>query len=339
MMRKALSVLSAMLMLFSTLQAETLTLSLDFVNRCKNRATITTQLELDAHLTSPHKISSSGDDGDVHMAGRSDDVQLPMVAEIMNAGMDAESASVDLMNSTQHGQTVPVKGVWRIWFEHPSPGDQTQGDPVDTPANSNPDHVFELHPITSFGGNDIADTSLVQIVDPRDPNNQYQAYPASKAFGAYEKLTATISVSDTSVSITAKKAGYNYTEFILEPTGKWAQGDDGLFVLANVYDSSDAETPITQQRMVFVENTEPAKALQNLPAGGRLHVLGIPRVNLAEVAAVAPGDPVDMALPYEMIIVGLYPDSVVNDGAGGSTPSMSRPAHGRRTRTPPRPTT
>jgi hypothetical protein len=310
-------------LLASTLQAETLTLSLDFVNRCKNSATITAQFELDAHLTSPHKIGKSGDDGDVHMAGRAPEIQLPMVAEVMNAGMDAESSSVDLMNSTQPGQTVALAGVWRIWFEHPSAGDQTQGDPVDVPANSNPDHVFEIHPITSFGGNDIADSSLIPITAPSD-GHAYQAYDANTAFGAYEKLTATVNLSDTAVSITAKKAGYNYTEFLLEPAGQAAQGDNGVFVLANIYDTSDEETPVTAapHRMVFVDNTEPAKALQNLPAGQRLHVLGIPRVNLAEAAAVTPGSPVDMALPYEIIVVAVFPDS--GTGGGGSSPAIAK---------------
>jgi hypothetical protein len=323
-------------LLASTLQAETLTLSMDFVNQCKNRATIPAQFELDAHLTSPHRIGKSGDDGDVHMAGRANEIQLPMVAEIMNAGMDAQSASVDLMNATQSGQTVALAGVWRIWFEHPSTGDQTQGDPVDVPANSNPDHVFELHPITSFGGNDIADSSLIPITAPSDGHG-YQAYDANTAFGAYEKLTATVSVTDTAVSITAKKAGYNYTEFLLEPAGQPAQGDNGIFVLANIYDLSDEETPVTAapHRMVFVDNTEPAKALQNLPAGQRLHVLGIPRVSLAEVAAVSPGDPVDMALPYEIIVVAVYPDSV---SGGGSPPAIAKKKPGAKTGTKKKPT-
>jgi hypothetical protein len=314
--RKVSSLLSVLVLLVSTLRAETLTLSADFVNQNKNRATISIRFELDAHLNSPHRIGRSGDDGDVHMAGRAPEVGLPMVAEIMNAGLEAQSTSVELMNQTSTGQTIPVTGVWRIWFEHPSPGNQTQGDPVDVPANSNPDHVFEIHPITKFGSQDIANTSFVPIDRPNDKTTHdvpedYQAYPASKAFGAYENLQATISVSDTAVSITAKKAGYNYTEFLLEPVGKAISGDDGTFVLANVYDVSDPETPVTSapRRMVFVANTEPEVELQRLLRGQMLHVLGIPRVNLAEVASVSSSDPVDLALPYEMIIVAVFPDN------------------------------
>jgi hypothetical protein len=308
--RKGRFLLSVLILLVSTLQAETLTLTADFVKKNKNRATVAIQFELDAHLKSPHRIGSSGDDGDVHMAGRAPEIQLPMVAEIMNAGLGEQSASVDLMNQTVLGQIVAVTGAWRIWFEHPSPGDQTQGDAVDVPADSNPNHVFEIHPITKFGTNDIANTSLVPIDKrsaPHDVPEDYQAYPANKAFGAYEKLQATINVSDTSISITAKKAGYNYTEFLLDPVGKPVTGDDGTFVLANVYDVSDPETPVTAapRRMVFVSKTQPEAELRKLTPGQMLHVLGIPRINLAEVAAVSGSDPVDIALPYEIIVVAV----------------------------------
>lgn len=315
---KSFALLSVLLLLASSLPAETLTLSSKFVNDNKNRATISIQFELDAHLTSPHTINKGGNDGDIHMAGRAPEVQLPMVAEIMNAKLGGEAASVKLMNGTSAGDKVPITGVWRIWFEHPSTGDQTQGDSVPTPANANPDHVFEIHPVTNFDGQDIADSSLVPITDPKG-GGSYEAYAANVAFPAYEKLKASISVSATAVSITAKKAEYNYTEFVLEPAGKVAHGDDGLFVLANVYDVSEEETPVTDgpRRMVFVDNTEPAKELLALKKGQRMHVMGIPRLNLAEVAAVPSTGATDIALPYEMIIVAVFPD------AGSDSPSGS----------------
>ena len=304
---------SALAAIVPVLSAQPLNLSSSFVNQVKNRATLSIQFELDAHLTKPHPVERSGDDGDVHMAGRAPEVQLPMVVEIMNAGEKDQSASVKLMNGTPAGQTIAVTGAWRIWFEHPSQDEQTQGDSVEVPANSNPNHVFEIHPVTAFGGNDIGDSSLVPIEDPKN-GHLYAAYSAGVAFGRYEKLEATVEVSDTAVSITSKQVGYNYTEFELEPAGKAQQTPDGFFVLANVYDTSDDETPVTAapRRMVFVAKTEPAKELLSLPPGGRMHVLGIPRVNLAEVAAVQPGKAVDLPLPYEMIVVAVLPDEESN---------------------------
>jgi hypothetical protein len=96
-----------------------------------------------------------------------------------------------------------------------------------------------------------------------------------------------------------------------------ARRRDGLLVLAEVYAAADSEETITAQahRMVFVNGTEPAKAIAALSEGERLQVLGIPRVNLAEVAAIAADhvdDPVQVKLPYEMIVVAVLPPEEVS---------------------------
>jgi hypothetical protein len=307
-MKTARSYLSAIVMfgLFcSECHAGTLVLSRDFVEQLKNKATIAIQLQVDAHLTTPHRIVKGGDDGDIHMAGRANEVRLPLVAEIVNARL--EGGSMTLLNGTSPGDNVAVRGVWRLWFEHPGKGEMIQGDSMDPAADSNPDHVFEVHPITQFGDNPALD-SFVPITTKA--GKSYEAYPATKAFGSYEGLKGTIEVSDSSISITSTKAGYNYAEFVIELAGKPSSVQDGLFVLANVFDSSDDENPVTAdpRRMVFVKGTPPADQVKALGKGDRLHVLGIPRVNLAEVAAVPAGDPVNMNLPFEMIIVAVLPD-------------------------------
>src|SRR4051794_7553671 len=125
----------------------TLGLQRKFVEDNKNRATIKVSLRVDHHLKTPHPIKSSGDDGDIHMAGRSDEIGLPLVAEIMNAASQGKPAT-DLVNKSSAAVPIEVTGVWRIWFEHPaSSGMQIQGEPVAVASDTNPDHVFEIHPI------------------------------------------------------------------------------------------------------------------------------------------------------------------------------------------------
>lgn len=289
----------------SQLHAGTLVLSSKFVKDNKDRATITIQLEVDEHLTHPHKIDKGGNDGDIHMAGRSDDVKLPLVAEIMNAAAPGQKSSLQLLNQSSAAKKIPVTGVFRLWFEHPSPSQMVQGNSVPAPADSNPDHVFEVHPITQFGGS----SDLNSLV----PIPQYKAYPAATAFPKYEALKSTLKNNGTAISITATKAGYNYTEFVMELAAKPSPtpGGDGLLVLATVFDVSDGEEPVVDglRRMVFVKGTKPADEVAKLGKGDRLHVLGIPRVNLSEVMAAAqPGKSVNTRLPYEMIIVAVLPD-------------------------------
>ena len=64
--------------------------------------------------------------------------------------------------------------------------------------------------------------------------------------------------------------------------------------------------------MIFVNNSEPQKQLKQLIDVDKMHVLGIPRVNLAEISKTVENntseskDNIDGNLPFEMIIVAVY---------------------------------
>ena len=284
----------------------TLALHKTFVNQVKNKATVITDLHVDAHPNSPHAIKSSGDDGDIHMAGRDSLFKLPLVAEIINARLEALAMS--LLKQTTPEQPVSVTGVWRIWFEHLGKEDQIQGKKVLAPATSNPDHLCEIHPITKFAGADV----LNSFVEIKAGIKVYQAYSASKAFSFYETIDATIQASNTAITITSGQSKYNYTEFVIELVGKPKDVSDGYIVLANVFDKDNVEEPVASDiRMVFVKGTDPADKLLKLAKGDSLHVLGIPRVNLAEVSALASAHgkvAFEHKLPYELIIAAVLPD-------------------------------
>ena len=285
----------------------TLALNKTFVNKIKNKATLTTNLNVDVHPTTPHAVKSSGDDGDIHMAGRDSVFKVPLVAEILNARI--EPLAMQKLKLTSPEQPVSVTGVWRIWFEHPATTNQIQGDPVTKPANSNPDHVCEIHPITKFSGVDV----LNSFVEIKDNNKVYEAYTASKAFPYYDDIEATIQASDTAIMITSVKSKFNYTEFVIELAGKPKDVGDGFLVLAHVFDKDNVDEPVTAdvRRMVFVKGTPPADRLLTLAKGDQLHVLGIPRVNLSEVFAITSKngkDAIGVKLPYEMIIAAILPN-------------------------------
>lgn len=158
--------------------------------------------------------------------------------------------------------------------------------------------------MTSFGG--------VPVLDSFVPIPKYTAYPAKTAFEFYENVPATIQGNSTAIMIESGEGKFNYTEFVMELAGKPQEVDDGYLVLASVFDSSDEEEPVTSapRRMVFVKGTAPANQVQTLGKGDVLHVLGIPRVNLAEVFAIArkaTSKAATVTLPYEMIIVAVLP--------------------------------
>jgi hypothetical protein len=64
---------------------------------------------------------------------------------------------------------------------------------------------------------------------------------------------------------------------------------------------------------VFVKNTPPELAIRSLGKNSEMHVLGIPRIDLAIVSwrtrnAASRPEALEWDLPYEMIIVGAYED-------------------------------
>lgn len=308
------TLLLALLAFVSPSFAQTsLVLSNQFIETNKNRATMDITLTVDHVLKKPHNASSGGNDGDIHMSGRSDDIGLPLVAEIMNAGLPNQNMVLAAARQADGGNSVKVSGAWRIWFEHPG-GDQIQGDPVPVPADTNPDHVFEIHPVSLFGDNS-ATGSLVEIPG-------YTAYDAARAFSEYEKLQATIQSSDTSTTISATKTGFNYAQFLMQLTDRPIASDDGGFlVLAKIMQDAEEEVVPQPVRMVFVPNTPPAQAVANCATDDTLHVLGIPRINLERISFMTsqqPGQPFQAKLPYEIIVVGIYSDSNACSAAASS---------------------
>ena len=277
-----------------------------FIEQNKNRVTLDATYTIDHAHKKPNPVGQGAADGDLHFAGRSADVGLPLVAEIINAALAQQQSAVKFVHQQEGANTtVPLKGVWRIWFEHPPAGHgtQVQGSPVPVPQNTNPDHVFEFHPVVQVGANSVVSSFV--------PIPQYQAYDAATAFGSYESLTATIQANATATQIQSKKAGYNYAEFFIVLQGAPLKVDDGFLVLATVQDREGTDVTSAARRMVFLAGTPAAAAVQNLSAGDTMHVMGIPRLNLERISfamTASGGRSVSVPLPYEMIIVGAFPN-------------------------------
>jgi hypothetical protein len=258
----------------------------------KNRVTATSSCRIDKSHTHPNGIADDGDDGDLHMACRCDAVGLPMVSEIVNAAKfdDAVAAAKDAAKNKTKTQ---ITGVWRFWLEHPSTKAQTQGATVPIPGSTNPDHSFEIHPVTKIGGEDLL-TSFVVIPG-------YQAYSAKTAFQDYEARTFQVSRSGAFTSIEGKKAKYNYAAFTFTVAGKPEHVADGWFVLATI--DGVVNDP---RRMVIVDGTAPATLIATAKKNMRYKAVGVPRINLERIddlIAQHPHETIPVSGAYEMIIV------------------------------------
>ena len=298
------AICSTLLLLFICLPVSssaeiTITLKNSFIEQFKNRATIDTTFTIDKAHKKPNPPSK---DGDMHVAGRASEVGLSVVAEIMNARL--EKKAVDLVHNFEGtGNPVKLSGAWRLWCEHAGGSDQIQDEPLQPFDTSNPDHVFEIHPVTQLGD--------INVERSFKPIQGFKTKDAGDAFLKYENTRFKIIPGEDTISMVTGMVGYNYVEFIMEANDdKQAETEDGRFVMATVRDLQ-GELLVRKVRMVFVKDTPPEKAVRKLKKGETLHVLGIPRIDLALVswrvsAAKNRPEVLDWSLPYEIIVVGVY---------------------------------
>lgn len=292
-----------------------------WIEAYKDRTSIEASMVIHHSHKKPNKVGRGSEDGDLHFSGESDDVGLPFVAEVVNAASESKAVafikSVAATNETSGGneKAVAVTGAWRFWFEHPSKLQIQGGNNPFTPDHTNPNHSFEIHPVSSIGPSggssriDVED-SFVPVQDPKT-HARFEAYPAETAFPYFDGITARIKASRTGVSIRAPQLRYNYVDFHIELTQKAKQVSDGYIALARVVSEDGEQALPSTVRMIFVRGTEGAKAMSTAAAGDGFHVLGIPRVNLNAVSfLVGQHGTTEFSarLPYEMIVVGVFSD-------------------------------
>lgn len=283
-----------------------ITLKRSFIQTYMDRVTIDAQYTVDKAHKSPNPASK---DGDMHIAGRCPEAELPCVAELMNAR--EEPAALALVHKLEGtGVAAPMAGVWRIWCEHAGNYLQEQGDALQPFTTTNPPHVFEIHPVTQL--EDIG------LLDSLHPIAGYTPKKAQDAFARYEGAQCKIKLTEKTTTLVTKGLGYNYVKFLLEVPSGIKEVSDGCFIRTAAMDL-DGEVLVQDLRMAFVKDSKPYKILHALKAGDRMIVLGIPRIDLKLVAWRTEQAErfnklyvLDWGLPYEMVIVGFYSSRPAN---------------------------
>lgn len=287
-----------------------LELNRSFIEKYKNRLTISAQYFVDAAHKRPNPGSK---DGDMHVAGRAAEIGLATVAEIQNA--KSVPAAVDAIHAVEAtGQSIALSGVWRIWPEHGGDNSHIQqsgaGAPYEGLTPTNPPHVFEVHPILNVGGQDLSATL--------QPIEGFEEKEAEDAFSRYERSTFEITPSEDRVRLRMRMIGYNYVKFMLKLRKRFHREDDGEFVSAAIYSAKEDEQELLvhDRRVGFVAGTAPDEKQKSLQVGDCMLVLGIPRVDLALVSwrIRHGGDALRWSMPYEIIAVGVYDDQPAKCG-------------------------
>jgi hypothetical protein len=292
-----------------TKQGQGIIIELDnkFIKDHENRATITSEFTI-AGISAVHKPKN---DGEVHIGGWAHDAGLPCVSEVMNAANLGKKAVDVFRKALSAKQKVTVTGAWRLWCEHAGLGDQVQAIgtepsfPLAGEAASNPDHVFEIHPVTTVkvGDKTTPATNAITSTPGHTPHDAHKAF-----LQGYETLPCKITSKNGRTRITTRALGFNFTEFRIRLDEDPKPLEDGHGVICTVSDT-DGELLVRSRRMVFMKGTDADDRLQGLTKGKRMQVIGIPRISLKLVQwrlttkEKFDTSPLSWNLPYEMIIV------------------------------------
>lgn len=308
-MKPKLSLLVFLLSFLYSNSQITMTLRKSFIDSFKNKLTIATNYEV--YFAHKHP-NTAKKDGDLHFAGHDKKIGMPIVAEIMNAKEFDNAVDVvhDFEGKGKPQNKVNLTGVWRLWCEHPGDiADFNQARMKIEIENTNPAHVFELHPVTKIDTIDLS-ASLHKI-------SGYTYKDAEDAFSRYSNLRCKIKQTSKRITIETNGIGYNYVDFWLQ----FNQDDnflvsDGLFAFCTIYNSDfdptadDQGDLITHKlRVAFVKGSSLYEKAKAAKKGDFLHVVGIPRVNLTLIswrAANASTRPevLEWNLPFEIVAVG-----------------------------------
>lgn len=281
-----------------------ITLRKSFIDSMKDRISYTGNFILVASPEHPHSAAA---DGDLHMSCTEEIIGLPIVAELINAKSNNEA--IRFTNFTAGtDKLVKMTGIWRIWAEHVTkekgddemnynPKKQVQGIKYKF-SGTNPPHVFEMHPILQM--DDINCMNTLKDIEG------YSYKEPAKAFKAYTEAVCSLTDLDTKVLIEAPVLGFNYAEFWLKPVNEGLREvEDGRFMLCDIYDENGVIIAYSV-RVGFPKGSEVENAVMNLNKVEKLHVMGLPRLNLHDVAKNIQGnngEPTEQPLPYEMIAI------------------------------------
>ena len=315
-MKKKL-LLFALFLLFGALTSNsqiTITLRKSFIDSFKNR--VTTIADYEIYFAHPHP-NQPKNDADLHFSGFDKKIGLPIVAEIMNAKEfgDAVDEVHNFEGKGKPQNKVKLTGVWRLWCEHPGGIDEfvqgkfTQKVVNETIENTNPPHVFEIHPIIKINSIDVSG-SIHKI-------NGYTYKTAEDAFDRYSNLKCKLKNKPKTISIETNTIGFNYVDFWvqLKDTSMFMV-PDGLFAFCSVFDSDfnpeegDEEKLVHHKvRVAFIKGTDVYEKVKGMHKGDFLHLSGIPRINLNLIfwrAANAKKRPevLEWNLPFELVAVG-----------------------------------
>lgn len=301
-----------------------ITLRRTTVDELANRVTVDARFKVIGPQQNAHSPAS---DGEAHVSGvtlrksNGSDYGFAGVAEILHAEK-YEGGLLDWIASKKNGTPILLRGVWRIWAEHGT-GTFVQGqyDPPSTwSPPSNPNHVWEIHPITHIFENTFDEVGpgrrvlLGDFVYQKGYTKIDQVSRTRGGFGFLKRAKCNITKSGDQITIDSEAHKYNFLKFkaVLKSAPQAAtDAEHGLFVMADIFDqegkgeTTSSDAPLASNvRLCLVKGTPVATAVEQASVGDTVYLVGFPRVNLARVKEIIQAGQTYQSkpLPFEIVV-------------------------------------
>jgi hypothetical protein len=245
---------------------------------------------------------------DLDVPLRSEDITVPTLGKIQNAcsypgGVTPSYWSKKL--KTFEGQRMEAEGVLRIWLEQPPKGGkrQCECDVLPLYANSNPDHMVELHPLTRLGNSSfLAMTREIQKGDTPYVSNLGGKLPSILG----RKKIAIRRVhreGETYIVIKGPRTGYSHWT-ILAVVMSIAEKRRGghAFDVAVIHRDGFMKRNLSA---LTIEGTAADEGVETLQVNDEVVLFGILRLDLALIERKARQAWRTIAMPYELIVLDI----------------------------------
>lgn len=268
----------------------------------QNRTLVTVTGEFD-HVK--QTVNPLKDDCDLHAPIRADEISVAIVGEFMNA-CSRGLRPHDVEQTTENGRQT-IKGVLRVWFEHPGDADEvlTEERPVPDYTSSNPPHAVEIHPILSVGEQDFSAT-----IGPIEKDGEEYAAKGLTQLRTLLRRKVTVQEFDGSdgepyIGIESGCCLPNYFRLkaAVEAKPQPAAGGGHVAEIRILRGNSVIAKSI---RLFSIDGTEADNRFAKLTKGKRFSFWGITRLDLSRILKLAKDDPGSpSAIPVEFVLLAV----------------------------------
>jgi len=274
----------------------------------RDQVTATITAEIDQLGERAHPLE---EDCDLHVPLRSPDIRVPLLAELKNACSEKPAGTTLSYWSQQIAQevgvgSVSVTGVFRIWLEHPPPGNQVQSEAAPLPAypHSNPDHQVELHPLLQIASLDFRDH--VKLI--KEGEWYYEGYGPKELRTVLQKRLTVQRIGvqgQPYIRIRGAKTGFNHWNL----RGRVAEAvrplADGVALRLDILRGNQVVPGAVGLPAVAVAGTAAHTKAQVLAVGDIIEFQALGRLHVPTLLDQAGTDTQQIPLPIEFVFLDL----------------------------------